>query len=240
MAVQLRALAEADVRHPIAADQLLPALQTPPFVCVPGLFNTRDLGLLPLLSSSSSSRNSGRSIRPGFIYRTGSLDLLHTNPQGQAVLRNQLRVRRIFDLRSREEHARGPDPVIEGIEAIWDVASITTTSSTTTEESAKVDLAWFVDGEGEAGYVGMYMDVLTSYGPIFGEVLKSVRDRPGDPILFHCTGKSDSVVVFSSSPSRTQAPLSLAKLPTDASLNSGEGSHWCPSGLARVPGWLRP
>lgn len=52
-----------------------------------------------------------------------------------------------------------------------------------------MDLAPFVGGDGEEGYVGMYMDVLDKYQGSFREVLRSVRDRPGEAILFHCTGK---------------------------------------------------
>lgn len=180
-AVDLRALAETDVRQPIAGDQLLAALETAPFVGVPGLFNTRDLGLVPPTCSPQRGL-----IRPGFLYRTGSLQHLAANPAGQAVLRDRLGVRRIFDLRSRQEHACGPDPAIQGVEAAWDASSTTTGG----EDAAKVDLRAFVDGDGELGYVAMYMDVLARYVAVFREVVKSVRDRPAEPILFHCTGTS--------------------------------------------------
>lgn len=211
----LRTLAETDVRQPIPTEQLMSALQTPPFVYVPGLFNTRDLGLLSTATAAEaggdddgggSGSREGRTttttttrIRPGFLYRTGGLDLLHTHPEGQALLRDHLGVRRIFDLRSREEHARGPDPVIEGVEGVWEVGAASTAATEATpamEENAKVDLAWFVEGEGERGYVGMYMEVLRTHVAIFREVLRSVRDRPGEPILFHCTGKCFSSLLF--------------------------------------------
>jgi hypothetical protein len=35
----------------------------------------------------------------------------------------------------------------------------------------------------------MYMDVLDKYRGSFREVLASVRDQPGEAILFHCTGE---------------------------------------------------
>lgn len=123
-------------------------------------------------------------IRPGFIYRSGGLD--HLSAEGQAVLRDQLGVRRIFDLRSKDEHAANPDPTIEGVEVVW------LSSGGTTEQSAKVDLAPFAEGDGEKGYVAMYYEVLDGYKGVFKEVLKSVRDKPEEPILFHCTGKMAS------------------------------------------------
>lgn len=185
-AAQLRPLSETDVRTPIPPSELLTALQTPPFVLVPGTFNTRDLGLLASSSSSSSSTSSQHpGVRPGFIFRTGGLDSLHRSADGRAAVRDRLRVRRIFDLRSRDEHARSPDPAIEGVENVW----LGDEGGGAKEESPVVDLGPFVDGDGEEGYVGMYMDVLERYRGSFGEVLRSVRDRPGEAILFHCTGE---------------------------------------------------
>lgn len=193
----LRALAETDARHPISPEQLHAALQTAPFVYVPGTFNTRDLGLLDgNVSTTTTTTASKKGIRPGFIYRTGGLSHLGASPQGQAMLRDTLGVRRIFDLRSRDEHAKGPDPVIEGVEGVWEVQASPgsgiggdETAGTTLEKAATVKLPLFVDGQGEKGYVDMYLEVLAMYRGIFAEVLKSVRDRPGEPILFHCTGE---------------------------------------------------
>lgn len=175
MTSQLRSLAETDVRIHIPAETLLPALQQPPFIYVPGTFNLRDLGLL----TTSSCR-----IRPGFIYRSGGL--AHLSAEGQVALRDRLGVRRIFDLRSQAEHAASPDPEVEGIDVVW------LGGDGTTEQDAKVDLAPFAEGEGEKGYVAMYYEILDGYKGIFKEVLRSVRDKPEEPILFHCTGKAQA------------------------------------------------
>lgn len=215
MAAHLRPLAETDIRTPIPAEELLAALQTPPFVLVPGTFNTRDLGLLllpppppPADSRSSSSNHPTRGIRPGFIFRTGGLDSLHHSGDGRAVLRDRLRVRRIFDLRSREEHARRPDPVLEGVENVWlgDEGG----GGAGTEETPMTDLGPFVEGEGEVGYVAMYLDVLDRYRGTFREVLRSVRDRPREAIMFHCTGE---LVVFSNLSCFVSSVISLFSLP---------------------------
>lgn len=172
MAAQLRSLAETDVRHPIPPETLLPALQQPPFIYVPGTFNLRDIGLLS---------TSGPKIRPGFIYRSG--ELTHLSAEGKIALRDRLGVRRIFDLRSKAEHAASPDPEIEGIAVVW------LGGDGTTEQDAKVNLAPFEEGEGEKGYVAMYYEILHNYKGMFREVLRSVRDQPEAALLFHCTGK---------------------------------------------------
>lgn len=179
MATALRSLAETDVREPIPASALLAALQTPPFVVVPGTFNTRDLGLL---LPDQDRRRGG--IRPGFIFRTGGLDALPRSADGQAVLRDSLAIKRIFDLRSREEHARSPDPALDGIEGVWLGHGVHGA-----EDNPMLNLDLFAEGEGEKGYVHMYMDVLDKYRASFREVLASVRDRPADAIMFHCTGE---------------------------------------------------
>jgi len=126
---QLLALSTTDVRTPIPPSELGPALAGPPFVAVPGTFNTRDLGGL-----------AGGAIRSGLAFRSGSLDGL--GPAGAEALR-RLGVRRVFDLRSRAEHASGPDPAVPGAEAVW---------VPTPEEDATVVLADFVAGGGEEGY----------------------------------------------------------------------------------------
>ncbi|KAJ4395960.1 hypothetical protein N0V93_000176 [Gnomoniopsis smithogilvyi] len=179
MASQLRSLAETDVRTHIPPETLLPALQQPPFIYVPGTFNLRDIGLLT---------DALPKIRPGFIYRSGGLAQL--SGEGQAALRDQLGVRRIFDLRSQAEHAASPDPEIEGIEVVW------LGSGGTTEQDAKVDLAPFAEGEGEKGYVAMYFEILDGYKGVFREVLRSVRDKPEESILFHCTAGRDRTGVL--------------------------------------------
>lgn len=187
MAAALRPLAETDVRDPIPAKVLLSALQTPPFVVVPGTFNTRDLGLLlspgEKWGQAGGENGAAGRIRPGFVFRTGGLEALARSRDGQALLRDTLSVRRIFDLRSREEHERAPDPVVEGVEGVW------LGDGVGAEDNPMLDLGLFVEGEGEEGYAHMYMDVLEKYSGSFREVLTSVRDRPGETILFHCTGE---------------------------------------------------
>ena len=170
-AEKLRALSEIDVTQPLPSDQLMAALTAPPFVYVPGTFNTRDIGLVPTTSGATPA------IRPGFVYRSGALNQL--SDDGKAVLQAKLGVKKVFDLRSVMEHQGQPDPEIEGIENIWTPSS---------EFDAIVNLQDFIEGEGEKGYEVMYMDVLRVYKGNFQRVLEHVRDQPDEPFLFHCTG----------------------------------------------------
>jgi protein tyrosine/serine phosphatase len=170
-ATDLRALAETDVAQPLPSDKVQLTLTSSPFVYVPGTFNTRDVGQVPTAAGAPSK------LRSGFVYRSGALGRL--TDDGKALLAEKLGVKKIFDLRSLEEHDQSPDPEIAGVENIW---------LPTTELVAKVDINDFIEGLGEKGYVKMYLDVLRIYQANFKAVLEHVRDHPAEPFLFHCTG----------------------------------------------------
>jgi hypothetical protein len=171
-AVDLRILAETDVTQPLSAETIQTVLRRPPFVYVSGTFNTRDVGLVPTASGQPSE------LRPGFVYRSGGLNRL--TDDGKSLLAQKLGIKKIFDLRSVEERTNSPDPDVPGAENVW-LASA--------ERDGSVNLADFVDGLGEKGYVRMYLDVLDLYQPNFTAVLEHIRDHPGEPFMFHCTGE---------------------------------------------------
>lgn len=164
----LLALAETNVMNPIPQEQLLAAFSAPPFYHAEGTFNLRDPALIP----------SATHLRPGLVYRSGTI--LGLTPKGRATLKD-LGIKRVFDLRSREEHAQeGPDPAIEGAEGVWTGVE---------EKNADVVLGEFVDGEGEKGYAANYLDVLRVHRESAKAVLEHVRDREGEAVLVHCTGE---------------------------------------------------
>jgi len=166
----LLALAKTDVTQPLPKETLYAVLSAPPFVHIPGTFNTRDLGLLPRPPGTPS-------IRPNLAFRTASLEGL--TPEGHAAIQ-KLGIKTIFDLRSAKEHETKPDPVVESVQAVWTKGE---------EGDALADLGEFVEGDGEKGYEKMYLDVMRMYEGSLRDVLVHVRDREGEGFLFHCNGE---------------------------------------------------
>ncbi|KAK4122338.1 hypothetical protein N657DRAFT_647024 [Parathielavia appendiculata] len=167
----LLTLCQTDAFTPIPEATLHSIFSNPPFVPIPDTFNARDLGLLP-----------GSPIRPGLIYRSGGF-FRGLSPEGAATIAGKLGVKKMFDLRSVREHERQPDPNIDGVEGVWVKPG---------EEDAVVVLEDFLDGEGEKGYVAMYLDVLQVYRDGIRAVLEHVRDGRGEEgLLFHCTAGRD-------------------------------------------------
>ncbi|KAI1435195.1 protein-tyrosine phosphatase-like protein [Xylaria sp. CBS 124048] len=170
----LERLAGIDVNNALAPEQYGPVISSAPFVLVDGTFNTRDLGLVP-----------ESPLRPNFVFRSGALAGL--TDKGKAALTGQLGVKRVFDLRSLEERAHMPDPVIDGVENTW-IQSC--------RPDSKVDLSKFIAGEGEAGYESMYLEVIDIYSESWRAILEHVRDCPRDPFLVHCTAGRDRTGVL--------------------------------------------
>ncbi|KAK2007974.1 tyrosine phosphatase [Colletotrichum eremochloae] len=160
---KLLEIAATDVRLPLQQSDCAAILARPPFHSVPGTFNTRDIGRVP-----------GSAVRPGFAFRSGSLE--GVGESGAAVIAKQLGIRRIFDLRSGDEREKYPEPEIPGVGNDW----------ISTPYDNKVDMNDFSSGGGEEGYCKMYMHIMEVYAPTFKTILEHVRDRPNEPFLFHC------------------------------------------------------
>lgn len=162
----LLTLSLTDAFTPLPPPLLLSAVSHPPFLPLPGSFNTRDLGLLP------SSR-----LKPHLFYRSGSLAGL--TAEGKRVLRDELGVRTVYDLRSVTEHEAQPDPEVDGVQVRWEGSE---------EGQATVELAGFVEGEGEVGAEGMYLGVLGMYKGGLRGLLRGVMEGRGG-VLVHCVGE---------------------------------------------------
>ncbi|KAK1987148.1 protein-tyrosine phosphatase-like protein [Colletotrichum cereale] len=166
---QLERLAETDVRDCIPADVLLSALASSPFIPSDSLVNIRDLGSVP-----------GSAIRPGLIYRCGTLEVAAKDPAALEWLARA--VTHIFDIRSPRERERHPDPEVKGVTNTWFDSTVL---------DGQPVLEEFVEAGGAAGVRKEYLKILDIYQPTIRVILEHVRDMPGEPFLFHCTAGRD-------------------------------------------------
>lgn len=163
---ELDALAATDVREAIPPAALLPALTSPPFIPTRSLINLRDVGAVP-----------GSAVPPRRFYRSGVMDAAAADPDALAWV--AANVRRVFDMRLARERQRAPDPHVPGVDNVW------LDGQEGYPDPVLADFA--VDG-GRPAWRTQYMSVAMSYSPIIRAVLEHVRDRPEEPVLFHCTG----------------------------------------------------
>lgn len=171
----LATLITTDIRTELPPQPTAKILSQRPFVTIPGLFNLRDL--------STPQDDGPPAIRPGFIYRSGALT--HITPAGKTALVDTLHLGTIFDLRRPEERARAPSPDIPGVETIW-VPYAFTPMPVNPRDFAGPD-------GGVSGFVKMYLAVLECAEPAFQAVFQQIRDHPERPLLFHCSGLSQSL-----------------------------------------------
>jgi hypothetical protein len=164
-AVDLKQLSAISIKESIPKDALKTALATPPFVPLEGSLNLRDIGLLP-----------GSPIKPGLIYRSGSL---HNIPSSLFPrFHNELNIKTVFDLRHEKERQQFPEPEIPGVDMVW-------LKSDTPPKL--VDPASFVERDGIPGFVAMYKGLLTLCASGYKKILEHLRDHPNEGILWHCT-----------------------------------------------------
>ncbi|KAK7952109.1 uncharacterized protein PG986_007837 [Apiospora aurea] len=59
------------------------------------------------------------------------------------------------------------------------------------------DVDKFISGVGEEGYEDMYLEVIEVYSTVWKDILEHIRDRPSDPLMYHCTAGRDRTGVIS-------------------------------------------
>lgn len=163
----LDALAAIDFRKTIPAEQLMPVITSAPFIPSRSLLNLRDAGAVP-----------GSAIPKGRFFRSGTLEYAVHDPEALAWLAGH--VRHIYDLRKEGSERAAEDPTVEGVENVWLPSRGTYPTP---------PLADFAHNEGIDAWKEQYMNVAVAYSPTFKVVLEQIRDKPREPMLFHCSGK---------------------------------------------------
>ncbi|EJD39302.1 hypothetical protein AURDEDRAFT_187452 [Auricularia subglabra TFB-10046 SS5] len=157
----------------------LAALPTPPFVHIEGIINSRALDTA--LASCS------RALCPMRIVRAG--DITRITPRGKEQLR-ALGIKRIFDMRSATERASKPAPTIDGVTVshavIFDWFS--------PEKMAEIFKE--LERDTTKAFVDRYAEMLENGKDGYGAILRHIRDRPQEGILFHCSAGKDRTGVI--------------------------------------------
>ncbi|KAI0294592.1 tyrosine phosphatase family-domain-containing protein [Multifurca ochricompacta] len=154
---------------PLDPDFVADVLSKDPFITIDGVFNVRDLGLIPAQDGEHVTRS-------GFMYRSGELSGVTQNAAAA------LGITTIFDLRSDTEIAKynAATPQLTGV----------TILHTPVPERMAQRFQLYASGKTEA-FMQLYSEILDAGGPAFGAILRHVRDAPNDSFIFHCTAGKD-------------------------------------------------
>ena len=141
--------------------------------------NFRDLGGIPVAA--------GRTIKPGCFIRSAGLYVF--NEDELKILEEEYQLKTVLDLRSGEEIAHSPDPVLPGVNYIL-------RSGVVTEAQKEIDFS--PDGmrkQGEAGKQQLsklrsYYEEIQFGNRAFKEMFHQIL-YGNTPILFHCASGKD-------------------------------------------------
>ncbi|KAI5306567.1 hypothetical protein KEM56_000262 [Ascosphaera pollenicola] len=167
----------------MTADQE-PKLPTPPFIILPGIDNLRDMGGYPVAPKGS--------VRRGFLYRSAHLASL--TDETAAALANDLGIKVIYDFRSNTENERVPSRDVPGVTRVHLPVFAEKDAS---PEAIALRFQNYSSGEPSAGYVRAYSEILGEGAKkAYRVVFEHIRDRPDEPLLFHCMGGKDRTGCF--------------------------------------------
>ncbi|KAF2740620.1 hypothetical protein EJ04DRAFT_558613 [Polyplosphaeria fusca] len=188
---ELHKLVETDMLDVIPKSIVDDVLSKPPFTVVPGVVNIRDLGAF-----------ASPYVKHNLIYRSGTLSPPHPRslpPASLSMLRDELGIKLILDMRNDREIAGAPDPVLQGVQNVH---------LRSTKPPTPTDMNAFLENGGIRGYVNMYEEILDIHTPSIQKALEWIRDE-GTPLLFHCTSGKDRTGVLAA------VILGLAGAPAD-------------------------
>ncbi|KAG6008045.1 hypothetical protein E4U21_005058 [Claviceps maximensis] len=175
-----------------------PSPPSPPWRTIDGVFNVRDFGGHPVMTTSSLAVT-----RPGLILRSAHLE--HITETGiQQLL--ALRVCRIFDLRGAEESAQYKSVVHDSRAKAsggeWSLPPCSAVPFDTVDDKLSLRLEKYapvMEGFVPESIAAKYLALATSKSGIhaFQTILGHLLTHPRQSILIHCTlGKDRTGIVF--------------------------------------------
>ena len=171
-------------------------LPSPPFIPIEGVPNFRELG-------GYACSSPGTSLRRNYLFRCATLAQI--TPAGTTTLTQHLNIRSLYDLRSQPElnsvlKTAGPNGLdVPGITRHF-VPVYRDEDYSPVALGKKYAMYTAPDedpGHGySAGFVRAYRDIAQHAGPAYRKILEHVRDRPEEPLIFHCTAGKDRTGVL--------------------------------------------
>ncbi|KUI59009.1 Tyrosine-protein phosphatase [Cytospora mali] len=174
-------------------------LPSPPFIEIPGLRNFRDCGGYPVASTDGKKKV----IRSGIVFRASEPSMI--TDEGISILRDQLKITHVYDLRSKTEIERdtrnGGRQVKEwdGAQRVFVPVFLHEDSS---PEAIAVRYAHF-SSESSEGFVQVYSRILEAGASPngsqpFAVILRHLASPTGPPtaLLTHCTAGKDRTGVI--------------------------------------------
>lgn len=140
-----------------------------------GSFNFRDMGGYPTID--------GYHVKWGMLYRSGNLSGM---TKADLEIVNQLGIKKICDLRAKDEINKYPDPILNG--AAWNHVPVI-------QDEVKIKHVGDLVSPYENGDLGGLLISLNremvTYTETFQKVFKLLLDEPQNPFLFHCMAGKD-------------------------------------------------
>jgi protein tyrosine/serine phosphatase len=171
-------------------------LPSPPFIHIEGVPNFRELG-------GYGCSSPGTSLRRHYLFRCATLNQI--TPAGHETVTQKLNIYSLYDLRSQPElnstlRTAGPNGLeIPGIARHF-VPVYKDEDYSPVALGKKYEMYTAPDedpGHGySAGFVRAYRDIAQHAGPAYRKILEHVRDRPDEPLIFHCTAGKDRTGVL--------------------------------------------
>lgn len=161
------------------------SLPSPPFHHVEGVNNLRDVGGYAISPTSS--------VRCGFLFRAAHLS--SPTLSGAKALSEKLGIKAIYDFRSDPEAINSPSHDFPGTTRAHVPVFREQDAS---PDSLALRYSHYSSADGATGFLRAYREILRSAPETgaFRTVFEHIRDRPDEPLLFHCTAGKDRTGVF--------------------------------------------
>ncbi|WP_236234248.1 tyrosine-protein phosphatase [Pseudomonas tohonis] len=165
---------------PLARDLPAAEREAQRLFALPSVPNLRDLG--------GYRTADGRTVKWGLLYRAGTLDALEEADQREL---QRLQLRRLVDLRSRQEIDDAPDRLPPELAALRVEMPVRAGTIDVRELSRRINGGDVGDLRLDDLLVDANRSFVREHRQVFSDWLHGLLDEQGTPVLYHCTAGKD-------------------------------------------------